>query len=361
MKYILIKMIRIYQSVPGSFHNSCRHIPTCSNYGIEAIQTHGSIKGSIMTAKRILKCNPLGTSGYDPVPQRREKMKKNIKLLLICLLLLPLTGCFKRDSMEQIDIYTTVYPIEYVTNILYGESSNVYSIYPDGIDVNTYELTDKQIKDYSKSSLFIFNGLSSEKNYVVDFFKENKNIKIIDTTLNMEYNNKIEELWLNPSNLLMLAQNIKNGLDEYINNHYLKNKIQANYDKLKIDVSNIDAKLKLTAESASSKTLVVSNDLFKFLEKYDLNIISLENNPNLTEKVIADTTALIKSGEISYIYVPQNEELNETILKLQEETDVEIVYFHTLSSISETERNDKTTYLDIMNNNIELLKKEIYE
>lgn len=288
-------------------------------------------------------------------------MKKNLKLLLIGFLLLPLSGCFKRDSMEQIDIYTTVYPIEYITERLYGESSNVYSIYPDGIDVNSYELTDKQIKDYSKSSLFIFNGLSPEKNYVLDFFKENKNIKIIDTTLNMEYNNKMEELWLNPSNLLMLAQNIKNGLDEYINNHYLKNKIQSNYDQLKIDVSNIDAKLKLTAESAATKTIVVSNDLFKFLEKYDLNVISLENNANLTDKVIADATALINSGEINYIFVPQNEELNDTVKKLQAETNVEIVYFHTLSNISETERNDKLDYLSIMNNNIELLKKEIYE
>ncbi|MGE5456579.1 MAG: metal ABC transporter substrate-binding protein [Ignavibacteriales bacterium] len=288
-------------------------------------------------------------------------MKKNLKLLLIGFLLLPLSGCFKRDSMEQIDIYTTVYPIEYITERLYGESSNVYSIYPDGIDVNSYELTDKQIKDYSKSSLFIFNGLSPEKNYVLDFFKENKNIKIIDTTLNMEYNNKMEELWLNPSNLLMLAQNIKNGLDEYINNHYLKNKIQSNYDQLKIDVSNIDAKLKLTAESATTRTIVVSNDLFKFLEKYDLNVISLENNANLTDKVIADATALINSGEINYIFVPQNEELNDTIKKLQEETNVEIIYFHTLSNISETERNDKLDYLSIMNNNIELIKKEIYE
>ncbi|MDD2378250.1 MAG: membrane protein insertion efficiency factor YidD [Bacilli bacterium] len=73
MKYILIKLIKTYQKIPGSFHNQCRHIPTCSNYGIEAIEIHGSFKGSFLTIKRILKCNPLGTSGYDPVPRRREK------------------------------------------------------------------------------------------------------------------------------------------------------------------------------------------------------------------------------------------------------------------------------------------------
>ena len=70
MKKILIGMIKLYQKIPGNFHNSCRHIPTCSNYGIEAINEYGSIKGSYLTIKRILRCNPLGTKGYDPVPKK---------------------------------------------------------------------------------------------------------------------------------------------------------------------------------------------------------------------------------------------------------------------------------------------------
>ncbi len=73
MKKILIKLIKIYQSIPGDFHNGCRHIPTCSNYGIEAISYYGALKGSIMTAKRVIRCNPWGTSGYDPVIKEGEK------------------------------------------------------------------------------------------------------------------------------------------------------------------------------------------------------------------------------------------------------------------------------------------------
>lgn len=46
----------------------CRFVPSCSEYGEEAMKKHGPIKGSYLTAKRILKCNPLGKSGYDPVP-----------------------------------------------------------------------------------------------------------------------------------------------------------------------------------------------------------------------------------------------------------------------------------------------------
>lgn len=73
MKHILIKLIRIYQKIPGNFHQNCRHIPTCSEYGIQAIETYGSIKGSFYTIKRILRCNPWGTSGYDPIPERKKK------------------------------------------------------------------------------------------------------------------------------------------------------------------------------------------------------------------------------------------------------------------------------------------------
>lgn len=72
MKYILLGLINIYQSIPGPWHSMCRHIPTCSNYTKEAIMTYGSIKGTYLGIKRILRCNPWGTSGYDPVPNKGE-------------------------------------------------------------------------------------------------------------------------------------------------------------------------------------------------------------------------------------------------------------------------------------------------
>ena len=77
MKKILIGLIKIYQSVPGSFHNYCRHIPTCSNYAIEAIERFGTFRGTIISIKRILRCRPHGTSGYDPVI-KEDKNEKNI-------------------------------------------------------------------------------------------------------------------------------------------------------------------------------------------------------------------------------------------------------------------------------------------
>ena len=65
----LILLIRLYQVTLSPFIGKrCRYVPTCSNYGIEAIGKYGLFKGGWLTFKRILSCNPWGGSGYDPVP-----------------------------------------------------------------------------------------------------------------------------------------------------------------------------------------------------------------------------------------------------------------------------------------------------
>lgn len=72
MKKILIKLIKFYQILPLHSHSRCRFYPTCSNYAIEAINTHGAFKGTILSIKRILKCNPFNKkSGIDLVPPKK--------------------------------------------------------------------------------------------------------------------------------------------------------------------------------------------------------------------------------------------------------------------------------------------------
>ncbi|CAM5345483.1 membrane protein insertion efficiency factor YidD [Bacillus safensis] len=74
MKQIFIGIIRFYQKcISPLTPPSCRFYPTCSNYGLEAIKTHGAVKGGWLTIKRILKCHPLHPGGIDPVPPKKEK------------------------------------------------------------------------------------------------------------------------------------------------------------------------------------------------------------------------------------------------------------------------------------------------
>ncbi|MGD1044042.1 MAG: membrane protein insertion efficiency factor YidD [Bacteroidota bacterium] len=71
MKYPFILLIRLYQRFASALlpFNHCRFYPSCSNYSLEAIRTHGAVNGFWLTIKRIIKCHPFSSSsGYDPVP-----------------------------------------------------------------------------------------------------------------------------------------------------------------------------------------------------------------------------------------------------------------------------------------------------
>lgn len=70
MKKIMIKLIEIYQMIPGDWHSHCRFTPTCSQYAKEAISKYGAWKGLKLAIKRLLRCRPFGKFGYDPVPDK---------------------------------------------------------------------------------------------------------------------------------------------------------------------------------------------------------------------------------------------------------------------------------------------------
>jgi len=288
-------------------------------------------------------------------------MKKFLITLNILLVLFTTTGCdlLKRDTLEDITIYTTSYPIEYIVNYLYGENSTVLSIYPNGTDIHKYSLTTKQIKDYSQMDMYIFSGLTSEKDYVEPLFDYNDDLMIIDASQSMSYTYTPDELWLDPSNFLMLALNIKNGFHEYIENGYLKNEIQEKYDNLKIEISNIDAKFRLMNGSTDNQTIVVDNNTFKFLEKYGFTIVSLDKN-TVTDKNISDVKNMINNNKIDYIFTTDIDNLNNAVTQIKENTNVEIIELHTLSNLTDDERSDKMDYITLMNENINLLKNELY-
>ncbi|MCM1193614.1 MAG: membrane protein insertion efficiency factor YidD [Butyrivibrio sp.] len=69
MKKILIAGIKLYQKyISPMKRTKCPYIPTCSQYGLEAIQKYGALKGSVLAVWRILRCNPFSKGGFDPVP-----------------------------------------------------------------------------------------------------------------------------------------------------------------------------------------------------------------------------------------------------------------------------------------------------
>lgn len=70
MKYVLLWMIRFYRKYLSGMKGgcTCKYYPTCSQYGLEAIEKYGVLKGGALAVWRILRCNPFSKGGYDPVP-----------------------------------------------------------------------------------------------------------------------------------------------------------------------------------------------------------------------------------------------------------------------------------------------------
>ena len=271
-----------------------------------------------------------------------------------------LTGCSQINNMENITIYTSSYPIEFVTKELYGEHSKVYNMYPQGIDASEYKLTDKQISDYAQADLIIYNGLSNEQKYIVKMINKNNKLKIIDATSKIEYTTDTNEIWINPSNLLKIAKNTKDGLDEYINSSLIKDEINDNYEDLKVEISSIDADLKEMVENAADKTIVTSSNKLNFLTKYGLNVISVDE-ATLTDKTLSDAKKALATDSINYIFIIKGEEKSETVNSLLSENDkIKTLEIDTLSNISTEDKNDGKDYISIMNDNIDKFKQELY-
>ena len=287
-------------------------------------------------------------------------MKK--KLLSLLLLLIPflLSGC-TNDSMDNIEIIVTNYPNEYVVKNLYGEHATISSIYPDGVDIDNYKISTKQKNEYSKKDLFVYNGLlEKERNLAVDLLAINPDLKIIDTAYVLETDYSPEELWLNPSSLLMMSQNVRLSLDEYVSSNFLKKEIDTAYDELKIQLSELDAEYRLAVDSTNNKVVIVSDSALKYLEKFGLTVVCIDSDA--TQKTLSDAENYMKAGTVNYVFQFKGQPINDNAKKLLEENPtIQTIELHRLDNISDEERTNKEDYAALLRNNLELIKKELYQ
>lgn len=284
---------------------------------------------------------------------------KKIKFILLLTIIFCLTGCFNDDSMESIEISTSVYPIEFVVNELYGEHAKIYSIYPNDEEIVDFEVTDTLLDQYSNSDLFIFNGLSDESNYVKTMLKNNKDLKIIDVSSNMQVNYSMEEIWLDPNNLLTIANNIKKGFEEYISSSYLVKNVDELYEELKINLTALDGKYYKTVKNSSNKTIIVNDNAFMYLKKYGLEVISLDPE-TVTQKEIVKALELLRNGTCNYVFINHGQTKDSIVDDIKNGAEFNTAELFTMTNLSnvDTLKND---YIALMNQNLEALKLELYK
>jgi putative membrane protein insertion efficiency factor len=64
--------VRLYQQAREGRPSPCRYVPSCSSYALEALETHGAVRGTWLATRRVLRCHPWGGHGYDPVPETKR-------------------------------------------------------------------------------------------------------------------------------------------------------------------------------------------------------------------------------------------------------------------------------------------------
>lgn len=280
-------------------------------------------------------------------------MKNILKVLIVGLFMLSLSGC-SEDKLTNNEVYATIYPIEYLTDYLYGEERNVSSIYPRGANVEDYELTDMQKENYSQGGLFVYNGLTNEKELAREFLSNNRDILLIDVSYGLNFEYAIEELWLSPNNFLMLAKNIRDNLIDYTNSTVLIESIEAKYAEIEETLSFMDAELRSVATEAKSDgnpTLVVSSNKLAFLENYGFNIISLDED--ISEESIEDA---FDEGTLTDIYLCDTDEETDFISSLESDYDANIIRVDTLYTLTDEEASNNETYLTIMRDFIDNIR-----
>ena len=287
-------------------------------------------------------------------------MKKRYVVSLLLVMLLTMTSCFKRDSLEDVDIYTTVYPIEFVTDYLYGYNSRVSSIYPAEVDLDQYSLTEKQIKKYSKGAIFVYNGLTTEKSIARDLLNSNNNLKIIDVSQGLEFDNSTVELWMNPSDFLMLSYNIKTGLEEYINNNSIIEEIEKNYEGLKVLISTFDAELEMIPDNADDSTIVIANSSLNFLSKYGFDVIDIDTSrEEISSTTKTKVEKLIKAKTVKYIYMLDTD-VETDIVKDLVKKGAKVKVLRSMTVKTENDLKNNVTYKNMMRDNIDAIKEEVY-
>lgn len=285
-------------------------------------------------------------------------MKK--KLLLLIPLVLLFSGCTFKEDFSDKYIYTTMYPIEYATTMLYSDYGNVNSVYPNGAK-SDFKISDKKKKTYSESEIFIYSGIANEATIARDMINNNTNLRIIDATKGMKTTDNIASIWLDPSNYLMLCSNIKSSLKDFNDNVYVKEKIEEKYKQLNEKISELDVDLYQIGKSGNYNTILVTNNVFNYLTKYNINVISIDKKNTNIDKAYADAKKMIKSKKIQYIFYLEGEKLNNTQEKLINDTGLIKIEINDIFSLTDEERDNSKNYITIMKEIIENYKKELYK
>lgn len=310
-------------------------------------------------------------------------MNNFLKVMTTLMLLIFLAACSDEEgsteeSAENIEIYTTVFPLKSFAEQIGGDSVDAHTIYPKGVDVHTYEPTQKDMIDFAEGDLFIYTSdefdpvAGSIKNAVGEhsaFLAAADNIEdenLMEHEHDHEHDDHAEHdhgstdphVWLDPVLAKSMAEQIKDKLIEL--NPDAASTYEENYETLTADLSDLDEEFAHVTEDTIRDSVYISHESIGYLaDRYHFEQVAI-NGLNNDEPSQQDLTRIVDSIEeqnIKYILYEQNvtSSITDTI---QNSTDTEPLEFHNLAVLTEEDDED-STYQSIMRENISILDKAL--
>jgi zinc transport system substrate-binding protein len=334
--------------------------------------------------------------------ERREKPMRRLGLLSMILLLIISAACGNKSADKKdgtLNIYTTMYPLEYFTERIGGKHVEVSSIIPPGADAHTYEPSTKKMVEITEGDAFVYNKLESDEfsSSVADTLKE-EDVPIVDAAKGVELAHMEEHedegtheehegeeshedhegeesheneehhehgsldphIWLDPVLAQQMADNIYNGLVKIKPD--AKDDFKKNYEALIKDLKELDSAFKNSVENAPKDAFIVSHAAYGYwAERYGLEQIAIsglspshEPSQHQIENIIKNA----KKEKISYILFEENVN-NKVAAMINKEVGAKTMTLHNLETLTKEDINNNRDYLSIMKENIETLSKAL--
>lgn len=304
------------------------------------------------------------------------------KIWVAILMVIFLIGCSqsgdnKNNEVNEngnyiVEIYTSLYPLQYVTEKIGGNTVTVHSILPPGADAHTYEPTSKEIISIAKGDLFFYLGAGMEA-YAETVAQSlaSQDVRLIeigeDKTLFIkdehdhdehEHSDLDPHIWLDPIRLAQIAEIVK---DELITiNPDAEEIYEDNYQVLIVELDALDQSFQDMINKKENKHILVSHAAYGYWEdKYGIEQISVNGLSSSSEPSQKELTNIIhqtKEYNLKYILFEENTSSRVSEI-IQDEIGAEAAIIHNLEVLTEDDIKNNEDYLSIMQSNLETLDK----
>lgn len=312
---ILIAPVRFYQYAISPFTPAaCRHVPSCSEYSVQALKIHGPGRGGWLALQRIARCQPWGTSGFDPVPKimiKKVNMKKYMSgkkrapyydllkgkmyVLLISLLVFVMScdpQSAKNGSAENPKVLVSILPYKYFVEKIAGDLIDVMVLIPPGASPHVYDPTPRQMAEINHVGIYFYNGNLSFEQSLIDKMKANYpllQLSFLGEGITLIENEECSEdshsdhghhgvdphTWLSTVNGRIIAKTVFNVLAQKYPQY--KDEFLENYRQLVAEIDVVHNKItEQLAALASRKFMIFHPSLSYFARDYKLQQIPIE-------------------------------------------------------------------------------------